>query len=66
MIINPDKFSVIILDKKKSDVTNKQLVINNQQIKTISSVEHFKIQLHKINSTSIIISATLTGMLQNI
>lgn len=31
LIVNPDKFWVIILDKKKSDYTNKQLVINNQQ-----------------------------------
>ena len=27
MIVNPDKFQTIILDKKKFDLTNKQLVI---------------------------------------
>ena len=38
MIFNPDKFQAIILDKKKSDLSNKQLLIDNQQIKNVSSV----------------------------
>lgn len=45
MIFNPDKFQAIILDKKKSDLSNKQLLIDNQQIKNVSSVELLGIQL---------------------
>ena len=29
MIVNPDKFQVIIIDKKKSDHTNENVVIDN-------------------------------------
>ena len=39
MIVNPDKFQVIIIDKKKGDHTNENVVIDNKQIKTVSSVE---------------------------
>ena len=38
MIINPDKFQVVILDKKKFDLTNKQLVIEKQQFKMFYSL----------------------------
>ena len=29
MIVNPDKFQVIIIDKKKSDHTNENVVVDN-------------------------------------
>ena len=37
-IVNPDKFQVIIIDKKKGDHTNENVVIDNKQIKTVPSV----------------------------
>ena len=45
MIVNPDKFQVIIIDKKKGDHTNENVFIDNKQIKTVSSVELLGIQL---------------------
>ena len=45
MIVNPDKFQVIIIDKKKGDHTNENAVINDKQIKTVPSVELLGIQL---------------------
>ena len=39
MIINPDKFQAIVLDKKKSNLTNIPLTIDNQTIKPVPSVE---------------------------
>ena len=44
-IVNPDKFQVIIIDKKKGDHTNENVVIDNKQIKTVPSVELLGIQL---------------------
>ena len=44
-IVNPDKFQVIIIDKKKGDHTNENVVIDNKQIKTVPSVERLGIQL---------------------
>ena len=45
MIVNPDKFQVIIIDKKEGDHTNENVVIDNKQIKTVPSVELLGIQL---------------------
>ena len=45
MIVNPDKFQVIIIDKKKGDHTNENVVIDNKQIKTVPLVELSGIQL---------------------
>ena len=45
MIINPDKFQAIILDKNKSNLTNIPLTIDNQTIKSVSSVELLGIPL---------------------
>ena len=39
MIVNPGKFQVIIINKKKGDQTNENVVIDNKQIKTVPSVE---------------------------
>ena len=53
MIVNPDKFQVIIIDKKKGDHTNENVFIDNKQIKTVSSVELLGIQLDdKLNFSS--------------
>ena len=45
MIINPDKFQAIILDKKKSNLTNIPMTIDNQTIKSVPSVELLGIHL---------------------
>ena len=45
MIINPDKFQVIILDKKKSNLINIPLTIDNQTMKSVPSVELLGIYL---------------------
>ena len=45
MIVNPDKFQVTILNKKKGDHTNENAVIDNKQIKSVPSVELLGIQL---------------------
>ena len=45
MIINPGKFQVIILDKKKSNFTNIPLTVDNQTIKSFPSVELLEIHL---------------------
>ena len=45
MIVNPDKFQVIIIDKKKGDDTNENAVIHYKQIKSVSSVELLGIHL---------------------
>ena len=45
MIINPDKFQAIILDEKKSNLTNIPLTIDNQTIKSVPSVELLGIHL---------------------
>ena len=45
MIINPDKFQAIILDKKKSNLTNIPLTIDNQTIKSVPSVELLGVHL---------------------
>ena len=39
MIVNPDKFQFILLDKRKSDHTNEIINIDNQQLKAVSSVK---------------------------
>ena len=44
MILNPEKFQEITRDKKKGDRTNVNVVIDNKQIKTASSVELLGIQ----------------------
>ena len=45
MVISPDKFQSIILDKKKSNLTNIPLTIDNQIIKSVTSVELLGIDL---------------------
>ena len=38
MMVNPDKVQVIIIDKKKGDHTNENVVFDNKQIKTSASL----------------------------
>ena len=52
MIVNPDKSQTILLDKRKRDHTNQRIVVNNQIIKVVSSVELLGIQIDdKFNFT---------------
>ena len=44
-IVNPDKFQVIVLNKKCSDVTITNFQVDNQVIKSLSSVEPLSIQI---------------------
>ena len=39
MIVNPEKFQVIISDKRKSDHTNEFTTFDNQKTKVMSSVK---------------------------
>ena len=45
MIVNPDKFQAILLDKRKSGHTNQRIVVYNLYIKVVSSVELLGIQI---------------------
>ena len=45
MIINPDKFQAILIDGKKSSLTEISLTIDNQTIKLVPSVELLRIHL---------------------
>ena len=44
-VIDPEKFQAIILGKKKSDLTNIPLTIDNQTIKSVLSVKLLGIHL---------------------
>ena len=61
---NLGKLQAIILDNKKSDFINKQLVIDNQQIKTVSNVEFLGIQLDDNLNFNPHISVTFVGLPQ--
>ena len=45
MILNPDKFQAIVLNKKSSDLTSTNFQVDNQVIKSVSSVELLGIQI---------------------
>ena len=45
MIINHDKFQAIVLNKKRSDLTNTNFQVGNQFIKLVSSVQLPGIQI---------------------
>ena len=50
MKIKPDKFPAILLGNRKNDHTNQLIVVDNQNIKVVSSVELFGIQFdEKLN-----------------
>ena len=42
---NPDKFQAIVLNKKRSDLTITNFQVDNQVIKSVSSVEFLGIQI---------------------
>ena len=57
MVVNPDKFQAIILDKRKRDHTDERITVDNQQIKVVSSVKLLALQLDdKLNFNLHIIS----------
>ena len=45
MIVNPEKFQAIILDKQKHDYSNKTIKFDNKTVETVSSVRLLDIQL---------------------
>ena len=45
MIVHPDKFQAILLDKRKSDHTDQRIAVDNKHIKVVSSVELLGVQL---------------------
>ena len=45
MIENPDKFQAIVLNKKRSDLTNTNFQDDNQLVKLFSSVKFIGIQI---------------------
>ena len=45
MIVNPDKFQAMVLNKKRFDLTNTNFQVDNQVIKLVSSVELLGIQI---------------------
>ena len=45
MIVNPDKFQAIVLNKKPSDLTNTNFQDDNQLVKLFSSVKFIGIQI---------------------
>ena len=47
MVVNPDKFQAIILDKWKRDHTNEHITVDNQQMKVVSSVKLLGLQLNE-------------------
>ena len=63
MIVNPYRFQVIIINKKKGDHTNENLVIDIKQIKNVTSVNLLGIQLD-INLILAHTSVTCVSLLQ--
>ena len=45
MVVNPDKFQAIILDKRKRDHTDERETVDNHQIKVVTSVKLLGLQL---------------------
>ena len=45
MIVNPDKFQVIFLDKGRSDNTNIEVKIGNEKIRSTSSVKLLRVHI---------------------
>ena len=50
MVMSPDKFEAILLDKQKSDLTNERINVDNEQVKVASSVNLLGLQIdNKLN-----------------
>ena len=45
MIVDPEKFQAIILDKQKHDYSNETIKFDNKTVETVSSVRLLGIQL---------------------
>ena len=45
MIVNHDKFQAIVLNKKRFNLTNINFQVENQMIKSVSSIELLGIQI---------------------
>ena len=45
MVVNPNKFQAIVINKKRSDLKNTNFQVDNQVIKLVSSVELLGIQI---------------------
>lgn len=45
MVVYTDKFQEIVLDKRKSYLTNERITVDNQQITVVLFVELFGLQL---------------------
>ena len=45
LIVNPDKFQAILLEKRKRDQTSQLIAVDNQIIKVVSTVELQEIQI---------------------
>ena len=45
MIVNPEKFQAIILDKQKHDYSNETIKFDNKTVETVSSVRPLGVQL---------------------
>ena len=45
MVVNPDTFQAIILDKRKRDHTDEHITVDNQQVKVVSSMKLLGLQL---------------------
>ena len=45
MVVNPDTFQAIILDKRKRDLANESITVDNEQNKLLSSVKFLDLQL---------------------
>ena len=45
MVVSPDKFQAIILDKRKRDHADESITFDNQQIEVVSSVKLLGLQL---------------------
>ena len=45
MVVNPDTFQAIILDKRKRDPANESITVDNEQNKLLSSVKFLDLQL---------------------
>ena len=45
MVVSPDKFQAIILDKRKRDHADESITVDNQQIEVVSSVKLLGLQL---------------------
>ena len=52
MIVNPDKFQVIFLDKRRSDNTNIEVEIGNEKISSTSSVKLLRVHIDDKRLTS--------------